>query len=127
MEIQGSLIETLTTPLALGIVLGLALGKSIGITTFTWLAVRLGIAEMPARVSWLQLYSASWLAGIGFTMALFISTSAFEDAGLLSTAKIAILLGSIFSALVGVALLLVSTKEREGATRLRAKAQPVGV
>jgi NhaA family Na+:H+ antiporter len=95
----------LASPISLGIILGLILGKSLGITLFSWLAVRLGIAEMPTGVGWRRLFSASWLAGIGFTMSLFIASSAFDDPALLDTAKISILVASILAAVIGVALL----------------------
>jgi NhaA family Na+:H+ antiporter len=97
--------STLTSPVSLGIILGLVVGKSFGITLFSWLAVRLGIAEMPTGVGWRRLFGASWLAGIGFTMSLFIASSAFEDPALLDTAKISILIASLLAAAIGVLLL----------------------
>jgi NhaA family Na+:H+ antiporter len=98
----------LASPISLGIILGLILGKPFGITLFSWLAVRLGIAEMPTGVGWRRLFSASWLAGIGFTMSLFIASSAFDDPALLDTAKISILVASILAAVIGVLLLTLS-------------------
>jgi NhaA family Na+:H+ antiporter len=92
-------------PISLGIIAGLVLGKPVGITLFSWLAVRFGLAEMPSNVTWQQLFGASWLAGIGFTMSLFIANSAFEDPALLTQAKIGILAASILAGLVGWILL----------------------
>jgi NhaA family Na+:H+ antiporter len=107
-----------TTQISLGIILGLLIGKPLGITAFTWLAVRLKIAEMPARVDWPQLFSATWLAGIGFTMALFITDSAFADPAVLNSAKIAILIASLSAGLIGSSLLALTSFSRKGATEL---------
>jgi NhaA family Na+:H+ antiporter len=117
--LSGNIVQALTNPVWLGILAGLVLGKSLGITLFSWLAVKTGVAEMPARVTWRQLFSATWLAGIGFTMALSISNSAFADPSLLATAKISIRIASLLSATVGVVLLLVTTSQRVGATKYR--------
>lgn len=110
--------------IALGIIFGLVFGKSLGITFFTWLAIRLGIAELPARVGWSQLFSATWLAGIGFTMALFITSSAFTDPDQLATAKLAILIASLISGLIGFVLLLITSRERDHHTGLEVVAAP---
>jgi NhaA family Na+:H+ antiporter len=114
--LEGNLLEALTQPLALGIVLGLVIGKPVGISLFTWLAVKLGIADMPSRVTWAQLLSTTFLAGIGFTMSLFITGSAFEDQGLISTAKISILVASLAAGILGSVLLILSTSRRERTT-----------
>jgi NhaA family Na+:H+ antiporter len=110
--------------IALGIILGLVFGKSLGITFFTWLAIKLGIAELPSRVGWPQLFSATWLAGIGFTMALFITNSAFTDPDQLATAKLAILIASLISGSIGFGLLLFTSRERDRHTELEAVAAP---
>ncbi len=110
--------------IALGIILGLVFGKSLGITFFTWLAIKLGIAELPSRVGWPQLFSATWLAGIGFTMALFITNSAFTDPELLATAKLAILVASLLSGMIGFGLLLLVSRERDRHTELEVVAKP---
>jgi NhaA family Na+:H+ antiporter len=111
-------------PLALGIILGLVFGKSLGITLFTWLAIKLGIAELPSRVGWPQLFSATWLAGIGFTMALFITNSAFIDPGQVATAKLAILIASLISGIIGFGLLIVTSRERDRHTELEVATAP---
>jgi NhaA family Na+:H+ antiporter len=108
--------------IALGIILGLVVGKTLGITLFTWLAIKLRIAELPSRVGWPQLISATWLAGIGFTMALFITNSSFSDPAQLSTAKLAILVASMISGLVGFGLLILTSKLRDRVTELEAAA-----
>lgn len=88
-----------------GIVLGLALGKPLGITLFSWLAVRLNMAQLPTSLSWGQLHGIAWLGGIGFTMSLFVASLAFRDTQLLMLAKAGILAGSVLCACVGGFLL----------------------
>ena len=103
----------ITNPITLGVVLGLIVGKQIGITSFAWLAVRLGLAALPAGVTWRQIYGISCLGGIGFTMSIFIATLAFESASLLVAAKTGILLASLLSAVIGwVVVQLSMAKER---------------
>jgi Na+:H+ antiporter, NhaA family len=97
--------ETLLNPVSVGIVAGLLLGKQLGITLFAWLAVKSGISEMPAGVTWLHIYGAGWLAGIGFTMSLFISDLAFADNRLLDVAKVGILTASLLAGIVGWSIL----------------------
>ena len=87
--------------LTLGIVLGLVIGKQVGITAFAWLAVRLRLAELPQDVDWREVWATAWLGGIGFTMSLFIANLAFADAALLASSKLAILTASILSGLGG--------------------------
>lgn len=120
VDLGGDLAESLANPLALGIVLGLVLGKALGITGFSWIAVRIGVADLPFGTTWGQLFSASWLAGIGFTMALFIASAAFDEPALLSMAKIDILLASALAAMIGSALILLTSSRRVGASRLEA-------
>jgi NhaA family Na+:H+ antiporter len=116
----GSVLDALSSPVSLGIIAGLVLGKSLGLTLFSWLAIKVGLAVMPSRVTWPQLFSATWLAGIGFTMSLFITNSAFDSPSLLTTAKISILLASLLSATIGVALLVLTTSQRVSTTKLNA-------
>lgn len=92
-------------PIFLGIFLGLVLGKTIGITLFSWLAVRLGVAELPYGVSWKQLHAAAWLGGIGFTVSIFIAGLAFETEEQYALARLAILAASTIAALIGICLL----------------------
>jgi len=96
----------LTSSVGLGVMFGLIIGKQVGVTTVTWLAVTGRVGPLPAETTWRQLYGASWLAGIGFTMSLFISNLAFaEQPQLLECAKIGILSGSLVSGVVGFLLL----------------------
>jgi NhaA family Na+:H+ antiporter len=92
-------------PIAIGIVLGLTLGKPIGIVAATWLAVRVGIAELPRGVAWRHIAGSGVLAGMGFTMSLFIASLAFTDAAALATAKLGILIESLVAGLTGLLLL----------------------
>jgi NhaA family Na+:H+ antiporter len=92
---------TLLNSVSLGIVAGLLLGKQLGITLFAWLAVKSGVSQMPRGVRWLHIYGAGWLAGIGFTMSLFISDLAFADRPLLKVAKVGILTASLIAGIAG--------------------------
>ncbi len=92
----------LLQPLPLGIMLGLFLGKQIGVFGFAWLAVKAGLGTMPAKATWAQLYGVSLLCGIGFTMSLFIGALAFAGNDALGDAtKIGVLAGSLVSAVAG--------------------------
>jgi Na+:H+ antiporter, NhaA family len=93
--------STLLSPVSLGIVAGLLIGKQLGITLFAWLAVKSGISEMPEGVTWLDIYGAGWLAGIGFSMSLFISDLAFAEGPLLDVAKVGILTASLIAGIAG--------------------------
>lgn len=103
VSLGGFTLDNLLNPVTLGIVLGLFIGKQIGIFGACWLAVKLGIAKLPAGTSWLQLYGVALLCGIGFTMSLFIGSLAFEgqDASYLNNVKVGVLIGSLLSALLG--------------------------
>jgi Na+:H+ antiporter, NhaA family len=94
-----------TSLVVLGIVLGLVLGKPIGLVGASWLAVRLGLADLPQGVGWPHMLGVGVLAGIGFTMSLFIATLGFADPNVLATAKISILLGSLIAGTAGLLLL----------------------
>jgi NhaA family Na+:H+ antiporter len=85
----------------LGVLIGLLLGKPIGITLFSWLAVKSGGSALPHGVSWGMLHGAAWLGGIGFTMALFIGGLAFEGTPRLEEAKLSVLVASAAAAIVG--------------------------
>ena len=104
--------STLLNPVSVGIVAGLLLGKQVGITLFAWLAVKSGISEMPQGVNWLHIYGASWLAGIGFTMSLFISDLAFAEGSLLDVAKVGILTASLIAGIVGWSIIRMTSAPR---------------
>jgi NhaA family Na+:H+ antiporter len=106
---QGDFLAALAQPVTLGVSLGLLFGKQIGISLFSWLAVRTGIGALPTGVTWRHLYGAAILGGIGFTMSLFIASLGLAEPALLNEAKVGILMGSLASAVIGW-LLLRATK-----------------
>lgn len=115
--------QTLLSMVSIGIVLGLVLGKAIGITFFSWLAVRLRLADMPRNVSLRELFSASWLAGIGFTMSLFIAGNAFRvDADLLDQSKFGILAGSLLAGIIGFVLTYLTSETHQETSHVEAVA-----
>ena len=97
-------------PIPLGIALGLFLGKQIGIVGFAFLAVKTGLATLPAGIGWSRIYGLSMIAGIGFTMSLFIGNLAFDTAAQVDLVKIGVLVGSILSAIGGVLILMRAAK-----------------
>jgi len=111
VAIDASAIRTLAFPVPLGIMAGLVIGKPAGIFVASWLAVKAGLATLPQGVSWRHVCGTACLAGIGFTMALFISGLAFPGTGLESQAKLGILLASLVSAVVGIAILATSRRD----------------
>jgi len=105
VKIEGNILAALTSPVGLGVVLGLIIGKQIGIFSFVWIAVKSKIATLPQNVSWGMIYGTTWLCAIGFTMALFIASLAFTTSEPLIISKIAILFASSLSAIVGLIVL----------------------
>jgi NhaA family Na+:H+ antiporter len=99
------LATSLTHPVTLGVALGLLLGKPAGIFIFSWIAVRLGICDLPSGVRWPQILGAGILAGIGFTMSLFITNLAFRPTELITDAKVGIFAASLLAGVVGYLLL----------------------
>jgi NhaA family Na+:H+ antiporter len=98
-------LAVLAHPIGIGILAGLVLGKPLGILTFSWLAVRFGLAELPQGVRWSLIAGAGILGGIGFTMSLFISVLAFQSQSFITDAKMGVLLASLLSGLMGMAVL----------------------
>lgn len=96
------------------VILGLVVGKPLGITAAAVAVVRLRLAALPRGVTWMELHGCAWLGGIGFTMSLFIATLAFDGTSLLGSAKVGILTGSIVAGVVGAALMRIAAK-RKGA------------
>jgi len=104
-------VSGLTNPVAVAIAVGLAVGKPVGIVLFCFLAIRFGLTALPAGVSWLMLVGGACLAGIGFTMALFINGLAFpiaEFPAKEAAGKIGTLLGSLVGAILGGGILVLS-------------------
>ena len=97
--------DAISSTITIGALVALPVGKLLGITTFTWLAVRTGIASLPSGVTWRHIIGVGVLGGIGFTVSIFISGLSYDVDALTSQAKIGILIGSILSAVTGFALL----------------------
>lgn len=104
--IDAAVLGALPTAVPLGIMLGLVLGKSVGIGLASWVAVKTGLAELPEGSTWRHLIGTAFLAGIGFTMALFISGLAFAGSHFEREAQLAILIGSLLAAAIGIGILL---------------------
>jgi NhaA family Na+:H+ antiporter len=107
----GEIGAALTDPVTLGVASGLFFGKPIGVFLFTWAAVTTGLADLPERVSWRHVFGVAAMAGIGFTMSLFIAGLAFPDAGKLDAAKLGILAASTASGILGWTFLRFGTNE----------------
>lgn len=106
VDLRGISVEEIAGPVPMGIMLGLFLGKQIGVFGFSWIAIKLGLASRPTGATWRQLYGVAILTGIGFTMSLFVDSLAFNDTDLYRYAdKLAILLGSFLSGVTGYLLL----------------------
>jgi len=112
VHIEGSFIQMLIHPISLGIIAGLVLGKFVGISLFSHLMVWAKISILPEGVSWKQLYGVAFLAGIGFTMSMFISDLAFTDEEYRQIAKVGIMAASVISAIIGITWLMISTKKQ---------------
>ncbi len=110
VDLQGISIEEMAGPVPLGIMLGLFIGKQVGVFSFSWLAIKMGLASLPQGSNWTLMYGVSVLTGIGFTMSLFVDTLAYNDTQIYHYAdKLAILLGSFLSAIVGYLILYLKT------------------
>ena len=113
VSLGGLGVADLLAPLPLGIAAGLFLGKQVGVFLTTWAVVTLGWADRPEDASWPQVYGVSLLAGVGFTMSLFIGMLAFPNSPELQDAvKIGVLAGSVLSAVTGAVVLLIAKGER---------------
>lgn len=105
VAIDSGVWGSLTHPIGLGILLGLVAGKQIGVVGFTWLIVRTGKAPLPRGVTWGQVWGAGCLAGVGFTMSLFISDLAYDSAELVKIAKVGIMAASLVAGVIGMLVL----------------------
>jgi NhaA family Na+:H+ antiporter len=112
VQLENTTLDALFAPLTLAITLALFIGKQVGIFSFTWVALKLKIGRMPQGATFMQIWGVSILAGIGFTMSLFIGTLAFPEAEIsyILETKIGILLGSALSAIMGLTVLWFSSK-----------------
>ena len=111
VSLDGMNLNSLLNPVPLGILLGLFLGKQIGVFLFSIISIKLKIAQMPTKSNWINFYGVGILTGIGFTMSLFIGNLAFADSSQYTDGvKIGVLAGSLLSTIFGYILLVVSTK-----------------
>ncbi|HEY9556045.1 MAG TPA: Na+/H+ antiporter NhaA [Acidimicrobiales bacterium] len=110
-----SIGDAVSSRVTLGVVLGLVVGKLVGISGITWLAVRLGIGRLPVGVGWRHVVGMASVAGIGFTVAIFVAGLAYDDLVLQDEAKIGVLAASLIAALLGPAILLLGSKPTEPA------------
>ncbi len=106
VPLSGDVGKLAVQPITLGVIIGLMLGKPLGVTIAAWLAVRSGRASLPANVSWQHIHGAGWLAGIGFTMSLFMAGLSFTDDMQLTEAKLGILTASLCAGLIGSIILI---------------------
>ena len=114
VDLRGISLEEMGGSVPLGIMAGLFIGKQVGVFGFSWIAIKMGIATLPKGVNWTILYGVAVLTGIGFTMSLFVDTLAYNDSKIFHYAdKLAILLGSLLSGLLGYTILKIATKEKE--------------
>lgn len=107
--VTGLQVSDLFTPLPLGIAAGLILGKQIGVFGFTFLLVKLSFARLPAGAGWLHIYGISCLAGVGFTMSLFIGSLSFADPAIMNQVRVGVLSGSVISGLLGYISLMAAS------------------
>jgi len=108
LSLDGRGLDSLAEPITLGVITGLVLGKLVGITILSWLAVRSGYAGLPEGVSPLQIAGVGLLGGVGFTMSLFVSELAFDAEDLLNAAKLGILTASLTAGVSGYLVLRAS-------------------
>ena len=106
-------LETMLSPVPFGILCGLFFGKQIGVFIFSYISIKMKLAEMPTNSNWVKFYAVGILTGIGFTMSLFVGNLAFvDDVNHMDGVKIGVLSGSFLSAVVGYFLLLIASKKK---------------
>ncbi|QQA41317.1 Na+/H+ antiporter NhaA [Pelagovum pacificum] len=99
--LSGLTMPDVVAPLTMGVMLGLVLGKQIGVFGLTWLMVKMGYARLPHGANWLHIYGVAALAGVGFTMSLFIGSLSFADPDMMNQVRLGVLSGSIISGIIG--------------------------
>ncbi len=117
VELSSDMIsDSVTSPVTLGIVLGLLVGKLVGVSLFTWLGVRSGVCELPGGATWPRIMGLAGVAGIGFTVSLFITNLAFTADQLTDQAKLGVLVASLVAATVGSTILVTSRQGPDGSS-----------
>ena len=109
--LTGLSVRDLLAPLPLGIALGLILGKQIGVFGISFALVKLRLARLPAGANWAHIYGVACLAGIGFTMSLFIGSLSFEDEILMNQVRLGVLSGSLISGIMGYTILMLASRK----------------
>ena len=117
----------LSSPVLYGVLLGLLVGKPLGIMLFSMAVVKSKLASLPENVNWFHMLGASILGGVGFTMAIFVANLAFPDEGLVATAKLGILVASLLAGVLGFVLLLLQAKaaKKRGVAYLSSSADDI--
>jgi Na+:H+ antiporter, NhaA family len=110
VSFEGMSLNILWESVPLGILLGLLIGKPLGVLGFTWITVKMGWASLPEKANWISLYAIATLCGIGFTMSFFIGALAFTSMEYMNQVRLGVLLGSLLAAIIGYFLLLLTTK-----------------
>ena len=111
VAVNAGVVSALVNPVSLGVLMGLFVGKQVGVTLASWIAIRLRAAEMPPGVTWGQIYGAAILAGIGFTMSLFVADLAFPSGTLVGPAKLGILAASTLAGVTGYGVLRIALRK----------------
>jgi len=120
IRFEAKMLDGLSSPLGLGIILGLLLGKPIGITLFSWLSVKLGFSELPSKAGWRHIMGLGLLAGIGFTMSVFIALLSFSNPEYQVEAKFSILVASLCAGVSGyIFLTSLDKKEKKGRKQIK--------
>ena len=109
---ESGMVQGLAGSLGMGVVLGLLLGKPLGIFTMSWLSVKLKLARLPERTTWLHMAGLGLLGGIGFTMSIFIALLSFDEVEYQNEAKFAVLVASVLSGLAGFVVLSFYNKKQ---------------
>jgi NhaA family Na+:H+ antiporter len=112
VNVSGLSLDMLTASIPLGIILGLFIGKQMGVFGFIWLSTKLKITEKPKETSWTQIYGLSLLTGIGFTMSLFIGTLAYDAPETMAQIRLGVLIASFMSAILGYMVLRYTVKDK---------------
>lgn len=113
--LHSEMLGGLTSPLGLGIIIGLLVGKSFGILSVCWICIRSGLSKLPDNATWRHIFGVGLLAGIGFTMSIFISMLSFDDALLIEEAKLSVLVGSLLAGIGGYMYLSLLAKNKNTA------------
>jgi NhaA family Na+:H+ antiporter len=119
VSLGGRGLAVLAEPVTLGVIVGLVFGKVIGVWLLSWLAVRAGRAALPEGITWSQIVGVGLLAGVGFTMSLFVSELAFGAGALLDAAKLGILIASLTAGICGYLVLRAALPVTTGPARSR--------